>query len=191
MSLREKRDRGRIKLKPVALPDRRHPRTARPLLCEQWRQLPEVVLEAGRRNELQQPGILVAGIPERVWHSPRLENQVAWAGVKDLFAKLYADPSAQDVGVLILNAKTLPALDAIVSNGLLANLDRLTDILVRPFKARGKRAERIRLAGRAAIDFGFWRLLEPMGDKEAADLGARLVEAAAGPASRSRNDAQQ
>ena len=92
---------------------------------------------------------------------------------------------------VLRDANTLPALDAIVSNGLLANLDRLTDILVRPFNARGKRAERIRLAGRAAIDFDFWRLLEPMGDKEAADLGARLVEAAARPVSRSRNGAQQ
>jgi AcrR family transcriptional regulator len=85
---------------------------------------------------------------------------------------------------VLRDAQSLPALDAVISSGLLRNLDRLTDILVAAFQARGRRAERIRLACRAAIDFEFWRRLESLGDDEAADLGASLVEAATAPQGR-------
>lgn len=80
---------------------------------------------------------------------------------------------------VLRDSPTLPALEAIISAGLLRNLDRLTDTLVAPFGASGRRTKRINFACRAAIDFEFWRRLEPLGNKEAARLGASLVETAA------------
>ncbi len=45
--------------------------------------------------------------------------------------------------------------------------------------ARGGRQKRIVVAARAASDFQFWRSLEALGDRQAAELGAGLVELAA------------
>jgi AcrR family transcriptional regulator len=80
---------------------------------------------------------------------------------------------------VLRDAPTLPALDLIISNGLLRHLDRLADVLAEPFGAHGMRAQRTRLACRAALDFAFWQRLETLGDEEAARLGAGLVELAA------------
>jgi len=53
---------------------------------------------------------------------------------------------------------------------------------VEPFRARGRRRDRVEAAVRAAIDFHVWRALAPLGDREAAELAAGLVELAAGSA---------
>jgi AcrR family transcriptional regulator len=81
---------------------------------------------------------------------------------------------------VLRDAETMPALQQIIASGLLKNLDRLAGLLAQPFESTGKRADRIRLAVRAVIDFHFWQLLEPLGDEEAARLGAGLAELAAG-----------
>ena len=101
-------------------------------------------------------------------------------GLGEVYA-WYRETRAMTANVL-RDAQTLPALQPIVAGGLVTNLNRLADILVQPFHARGKRADRIRLAARAAMQFDFWQCLEPLGDQEAADLGAALVELAAGRA---------
>ena len=41
-------------------------------------------------------------------------------------------------------------------------------------------AQRVDAAARAAVDFHIWRALAPLGDAEAAELAAGLVELAAG-----------
>jgi hypothetical protein len=111
-----------------------------------------------------------------------------WSGIADHRRRLrlglravydwYRETETMTANVL-RDAQTLPALDAIIRAGLLRNLDRLTDVLVKPFGARGRRATRIRVSCRAAIDFAFWQRLEPLGNDEAARLGASLVEGAA------------
>ena len=45
---------------------------------------------------------------------------------------------------------------------------------------RGRRRDRLDAAARAAVDFHLWRALAPLGDAEAAELAAGLVELAAG-----------
>jgi AcrR family transcriptional regulator len=80
---------------------------------------------------------------------------------------------------VLRDSQTLPALNEIIRGGLLKNLDRLAGILVEPMSSDGPRAHRVHVAARAAIDFGFWQLVEGLGDQEAARLGAALVETAA------------
>src|SRR5919197_414424 len=53
---------------------------------------------------------------------------------------------------------------------------RAGEILAEPFARR----DRVDAALRAALDFHFWRALAPLGDEEAAELAAGLVELAAG-----------
>jgi AcrR family transcriptional regulator len=99
------------------------------------------------------------------------------ASLADIYA-WYRETRRMTANVL-RDSQTLPALRPIVVGGLLKNLDRLASVLAEPFSADGKRAERITFAVRAAISFDFWQCLEPLGDEEAAALGAGLVELAA------------
>jgi hypothetical protein len=78
------------------------------------------------------------------------------------------------------DAQTLPALRPIIEGGLLRYLDQARQILVEPVAAGGRRRDRLDAAARAAVDFHLWRALAPLGDAEAAELAAGLVELAAG-----------
>jgi AcrR family transcriptional regulator len=102
-------------------------------------------------------------------------------GLAEVYA-WYRETRAMTRNVLH-DAPSLPALQEIIGGGLLKNVDRLAGILAAPFEARGLKADRIRVATRTAIDFEFWRLLETLGDKQVAGLGASLVESVALPAS--------
>ena len=112
-----------------------------------------------------------------VWQSIAEPGARLRKGLADVYA-WYRETRPMTANVL-RDAQSLPALAAIIGGGLLKNLDRLADVLVEPIGARGARAERVRIAARAAIDFGFWQVVEPLGDEAAADLGAGLVEFAA------------
>jgi AcrR family transcriptional regulator len=79
---------------------------------------------------------------------------------------------------VLRDAEILPALRPIIEGGLLRYLDRVRHILIEPIKVRGRRRERVDAALRAAVDFHLWRALSPLGDAEAADLAAGLVELA-------------
>jgi AcrR family transcriptional regulator len=79
---------------------------------------------------------------------------------------------------VLRDAEILPALRPIIEGGLLRYLDRARQILIEPIKVRGRRRERVDAAVRAAVDFRLWRALSPLGDEEAADLAAGLVELA-------------
>ena len=86
---------------------------------------------------------------------------------------------------VLRDAQTLPALRGVLERGLLTYLDRVAGTLTEPFQARGKRRQRISRAARAALDFQFWLALEDLGDRDAAELGAGLIELAAAVTPRS------
>src|SRR5918911_1677543 len=58
---------------------------------EQQRELAEVVLEAGRRDDLEHARGLVACVPERVRDAARLEDEIAGPGLDQLVTELHAD----------------------------------------------------------------------------------------------------
>jgi AcrR family transcriptional regulator len=78
------------------------------------------------------------------------------------------------------DAESLPALKAVLDRGFGPYLQAVQGILTQPFQAEGRAGERVKAATRAATSFHMWRSLSELGDEEAADLAARLVEAAAG-----------
>jgi hypothetical protein len=61
-----------------------------------------------------------------------------------------------------------------------AGRELVLDQAERATGARGRRRERVDAAARAAVDFHTWRALAPLGDADAAELAAGLVELAAG-----------
>ena len=77
---------------------------------------------------------------------------------------------------VLRDAEIVAALRPIVENGLGRYLEQVRTNLAQPFRARGRRRERIEAALRAALDFHVWRALAPLGDREASHLAARLVE---------------
>lgn len=80
---------------------------------------------------------------------------------------------------VLRDAGLLPALRPILEGGLGAYLDQVHRILTVPIRARGRRGARVDAAARAAVDFHLWRALAPLGDADAAELTAGLVETAA------------
>lgn len=80
---------------------------------------------------------------------------------------------------VLRDAETIPALRKITDNGLGMYLARVQEILAKFPNLRGRRRERVKAAVRVAADFHTWRGLAELGDDEAAELAARLVEAAA------------
>jgi AcrR family transcriptional regulator len=80
---------------------------------------------------------------------------------------------------VLRDSERLPELRALLEAGLLPYLDRLRGLLAEPFAVRGRRRRRLDAALAAATDLHFWRTLAPLGDEEAAELGAGLVELAA------------
>jgi AcrR family transcriptional regulator len=80
---------------------------------------------------------------------------------------------------VLRDAGVLPPLRDLLDRGLLRIIDSIAESLVEPFAATGRRRHRIRHATSAVTDFHFWQALEPLGDHEAARLGAGLVLLAA------------
>jgi AcrR family transcriptional regulator len=97
--------------------------------------------------------------------------------LRELYA-WYRETGPMTANVL-RDAELLPALGRIIDGGLGAYLEHVRHTLTKPFSARGRRRKRIDAAARAAVDFHLWRVLAPLGDAEAADLAASLVERAA------------
>ena len=97
----------------------------------------------------------------------------------DLYA-WYRETEPMTANVL-RDAETIPALRAIVDGGFGRYLAEVRTLLAEPFRARGERRHRIDVAIRAAVDFSLWRALAPLGDGQAAELAAGLVELAASP----------
>jgi AcrR family transcriptional regulator len=112
----------------------------------------------------------------------------AWRAVQDPGARLrlglgqlygwYRQTEPMTANVL-RDAQVLPALRAILEGGLLRYLDQARQVLTEPLGARGRRHQRVDAAARAAIDLHTWRALAPLGDTDAAELAAGLIELAA------------
>ena len=112
----------------------------------------------------------------------------AWRAVADPGARLrlglaqlygwYRETDPMTANVL-RDAQVLPALRSILEGGLLRYLDQARKVLTEPIDVRGRGRERVDAAARAAIDHHTWRALAPLGDAEAADLAAGLIELAA------------
>jgi AcrR family transcriptional regulator len=79
---------------------------------------------------------------------------------------------------VLRDAETLPAMRAIVENGLVAYLERVRQVLAEELTVPRRRRAYVDASLRAATDFRVWRLLSPLGDAEAAELAAGLVELA-------------
>src|SRR5581483_1642533 len=65
-------------------------------------ELPEELLEAGRRDDLEDAARLVAGVPERVPLVTRLVHEVARPGLDDVVAEERSHAPLQHVAVLVL-----------------------------------------------------------------------------------------
>jgi hypothetical protein len=98
-------------------------------------------------------------------------------GLGELYA-WYRETEPMTANVL-RDAQTLPALRPIIEGGLLRYLDQARQVLTEPIGAHGPRRERVDAAARAAVDLHLWRALAPLGDTDAAELAAGLVELAA------------
>ena len=111
-----------------------------------------------------------------------------WRAVQDPGARLrlglrelygwYRETEPMTANVL-RDAQVLPTLHAILEGGLLRYLDQAHTVLTEALDARGRRRERTDAAARAAIDLHTWQALAPLGDPEAAELAAGLIELAA------------
>ena len=98
-------------------------------------------------------------------------------GLRELYG-WYRETEPMTANVL-RDAQILPALRAILEGGLLRYLDQARKVLTEPLDARGRRRERVDAAARAAVDLHTWQALAPLGDAEAAELAAGLIELAA------------
>jgi len=98
-------------------------------------------------------------------------------GLRELYG-WYRETEPMTANVL-RDAQILPALRAILDGGLLRYLDQARKVLTEPLDARGRRRERVDAAARAAVDLHTWQALAPLGDAEAAELAAGLIELAA------------
>jgi AcrR family transcriptional regulator len=98
-------------------------------------------------------------------------------GLRELYI-WYRETEPMTANVL-RDAETVAALRPIIEGGLLRYLDQARRVLAEPFDPRGRRGERVDAATRAAADFHIWRALAVLGDAEAAELAAKLVELAA------------
>lgn len=97
-------------------------------------------------------------------------------GLSELYA-WYRETEPMTANIL-RDAETIPALRPLVEQGLGGYLESVRQILGAPIHVRGRRRARVDAALRAATDFRMWRLLAPLGDSDAAELGAGLIELA-------------
>ncbi len=101
-----------------------------------------------------------------------------WSDLRQGLHELYAwyretEPMLANV---LRDAEVLPSLRRVIEPGLGAYAEAVRDALAAGFP----RSRRVDAAIRLAADFHAWRVLAPLGDEEAAELAAQLVELAAG-----------
>lgn len=98
-------------------------------------------------------------------------------GLHELYA-WYRETEPMTANIL-RDAAIVPALRPLVERGLGGYLVEVRRVLTDPILVQGRRRERVDAAARAAVDFHFWRALAPLGDVDAAELAAGMVELAA------------
>ena len=103
-SFQELWNRLRIDLEPISLSERAkgfrrsHPRAA------QCYELSEVLLKPCRRDDLQNPRRLIAGVPERMPLVARLENEISGTALNHRFSEQRANAPFEHVAVLIFTS---------------------------------------------------------------------------------------
>src|SRR5579884_2699042 len=100
-----------------------------------------------------------------------------WADLRQGLRELYAwyretEPMTAHV---LRDADALPSLRRVIEPGLSAYLQVVRKTLARGYGTGG----RVEAAIRVCTDFHAWQALAPLGDEDAADLGAEMVELAA------------
>ena len=100
-------------------------------------------------------------------------------GLAQLYA-WYRETEPMTANVL-RDAPIVPALQPILERGLGRYLREVRRILSEPIADAAPQRSRTDAAVHAAVDFHFWQALSPLGDTEAAALGAGLIELAASP----------
>jgi AcrR family transcriptional regulator len=113
-----------------------------------------------------------------------------WLAIDDPAARLrtglravyawYRETEPMTANVL-RDAEVMPALREILDAGLLRYLEGVSDVLAGGFARRGRAHTRVLAATRAAIEVFTWRRLAALGDEDAAELAAAMVERAASP----------
>ena len=110
-----------------------------------------------------------------------------WLAIEDralrariLLADLYGwyRETAPMTANVLRDAQVMPTLHSVISAGLLPYLDGVVETLAAPFRTSGRHAQRVDRAARAVSSLAFWQALEPLGDREAAELGAGLMDLA-------------
>ena len=91
-----------LHLEPVALRELGHRLLARADHTAHRVELGEEALEAGRRDDLEDPARLVSGVPERVPLVARLEDEVPRPGLDHVVAEQRTHPPLEDEAVLVL-----------------------------------------------------------------------------------------
>jgi AcrR family transcriptional regulator len=104
-----------------------------------------------------------------------------WAALLALYRSYRErDPMTSKI---LRDRSALPALDALLTRTMDAQLAELADGLATPFRARGGRARRLRAVVALALDFSTWQRLkrEGLDDAAAAELMADLIASTARP----------
>jgi AcrR family transcriptional regulator len=117
----------------------------------------------------------------RAEHPP--PDPAGWSDLRQGLRELYAwyretEPMTANV---LRDAEVLPSLRRVLQSGLDVYLDAVRAVL-----AQGHRGRRVEAAVRLVSDFHGWRALAPLGEEEAVELAAELVERAEARTSRSR-----
>jgi AcrR family transcriptional regulator len=79
---------------------------------------------------------------------------------------------------VLRDLERLPALREVIDAGLGRYLQTARRLLAAPYRARGRRRQRLDAALSAILDFHLWRALARLGDDEAARLATAFVGAA-------------
>ena len=106
-------------------------------------------------------------------------DPAGWTDLRHGLRELYAwyRETEQMTANVLRDAQVLPSLRRVIAHGFGAYLET-----VRAALAGDQRGSRVEAAIRLVTDFHAWRALAPLGDEEGAELGAELVELAAGNA---------
>jgi AcrR family transcriptional regulator len=153
-------------------------------------QIAEVARRAGvqRRtvyNHFPDEAALFSACSEhwRARHPP--PDPSGWSDLRHGLRELYAwyRETEQMTANVLRDAQVLPALRSVIDDGFGLYLE-----LVRSALAQGRgRSRRVEAAIRLVTDFHAWRALAPLGDEEAVELAAGLVELAANAPRTSRS----
>ncbi len=153
-------------------------------LAETRRQITEATVElhrtvgpaATRINEVARR----AGVQRMTVYNHFPDEASLLAACSAHWRALHPAPDTEPMTANVLrDAEIGPALRPIIEGGLLAYLGRAREVLTEPLRVSERRSERVDAAARAAVDFHLWRALAPLGDADAAELAAGLVELAA------------